>query len=85
MQCSPLCERLFRSTSSAAAGNAVTATEERGSYKQWSGDQMDPVMKARGCKWTPQVSYIHRRGRTCKISFSMWNCRSKSEILALVQ
>ena len=46
MQCPPLRERVFRGT---CGTTAVTATEKRGSYKQWSGGQMDQAVKAVVC------------------------------------
>ena len=46
MQYPPLRERVFRGSCGTAA---VTATEERGSYKQWSGGQMDRAVKAVVC------------------------------------
>ncbi len=49
MQCPPLRERVFRGTSSTTAGSVVPTIEERGSYKQWSGGQMDQAVKAVVC------------------------------------
>ena len=46
MQCRPLRERVFRGTIGTNTGSVVTATEERGAYKNWSGDQMDKAVKA---------------------------------------
>ena len=37
---------VFRGTIGTITGGVVTATEERGTYKKWSGDQMDQAVKA---------------------------------------
>ena len=46
MHCRPLRERVFRGTIGTTTGSVVTATEERGAYKKWSGDRMDKAVKA---------------------------------------